>query len=237
MSDISNIMGNITILLAVFGGGLAAVSIAYCGIQWMLSSGDPQKMAQVRMGVIGAVGGLVLVGVAFIIPRVVSQLVIEPSGGVAFDWDVGFNCDQVLRDQLVVHRAASDVARINAVIGQVQSQRDECSSDIWHPEAKRVTRFVGPHCFRAQGMAFTGFANLPLVSRLKVGSSVVPRSLRVPQPGNTGLWGIRWSSGRDSQNNILVHWHSGESANADLPADSSKCWLYVSRLGVWSENY
>ena len=81
MDDISNIMGNITRLLALVGGGLAAVAIAYAGIQWMTASGDPQKMAQVRMGVIGAVGGLILVGVAFIIPRVVSQLVVEPAGG------------------------------------------------------------------------------------------------------------------------------------------------------------
>ena len=53
MDDISNIMGNITRLLALVGGGLAAVAIAYAGIQWMTASGDPQKMAQVRMGVIG----------------------------------------------------------------------------------------------------------------------------------------------------------------------------------------
>ena len=70
MDDISNVMGNITRMLAIFGGGLAAVAIAYVGIQWMLASGDPQKMAQVRMGVIGAVGGLILVGVSFIrLPR------------------------------------------------------------------------------------------------------------------------------------------------------------------------
>ncbi len=234
MSDISNIMGNITILLAVLGGGLAGVAIAYSGVQWMLASGDPQKMAQVRMGVIGAVGGLVLVGVAFIIPRVVSQMVIEPSGGVVMDWDVGFNCDQVLRDQLVVQRAASDVPRMNALISQIQSQHDECSSEIWHPVAKAVSAPTGPHCFRAQGL-LSESAAVNFIARLKVGSSFLPRSLRLSE--TTLVSGLRLTSGRDARNNIIVYWHSGAPDNANLPADGSKCWLYVSRTSVWSENY
>ena len=231
MNDISNIMGNITVLLALVGGGLAAVAIAYAGIQWMTASGDPQKMAQVRMAVIGVVGGLVLVGLAFIIPRVVSQLVVEPAGGVAFDWDVGFNCDQVLRDQLVVQRSVSTTARMNALIGQIQSQRDECSSEIWNPEAKDVDH-GRRSCF---GIILP--AGLTVVSRLKVGSSVVPRTFRFESVG-AHTYSIREESGRDAHNNIIVYWHPGGTTTVEtFPSDRSKCWLYVSRTGVWSENY
>ena len=233
MDDISNIMGNITRLLALVGGGLAAVAIAYAGIQWMTASGDPQKMAQVRMGVIGAVGGLILVGVAFIIPRVVSQLVVEPAGGVAFDWDVGFNCDQVLRDQLVVQRAASDADRMDALISQIQSQQEECSSETWNPKAKDVFSHGTYACFGGQGLAV--FGPLTSVSRLKVGSSFVPRGLRVKL---TAGYSIRKTSGRDARNNIIVYWHEGRVATVETPpSDRSLCWLYVSRTGVWSENY
>ena len=180
MNDISNIMGNVTILLALVGGGLSAVALAYAGIMWMTASGDPQKMAQVRTAVIGVVGGLILVGLAFIIPRVVSQIVVEPAGGMAFDWDVGFNCDRVLRDQLVVQRSASTTARVNALIGQIQSQRDECSSETWNPEAKNVTHDQSG-CFGILP------ANLSFVSRLRVGSSVVPRTFRFKDAGSYSM--------------------------------------------------
>ena len=236
MNDISNIMGNITVMLALVGGGLAAVALAYAGIQWMTASGDPQKMAQVRMAVIGVVGGLILVGLAFIIPRVVSQLVVEPAGGVAFDWDVGFNCDQVLRDQLVVQRSISDTNRVNILIGQIQTQRDECSSDVWKPEAKNIDHHSGAGCFSAQVLAGLP-VGLTEASRLKVGSSVVPRTFRVKE--GLSRYSIRSTSGRDAHNNIIVYWHPGGSGSIPetFPSDRSKCWLYVSRLGVWSENY
>ena len=160
-------------------------------------------------------------------------MVVEPAGGVTLDWDVGFNCDRVLRDQLVVQRSVSDTARVNALIGQIQSQRDECSSDTWNPQATNVdhNRFS---CFSRQ-VAVTLPANLTLVSRLRVGSSVVPRTFRIKVGGS---YSIRKSSGRDARNNIIVYWHPGSSDPPEtLPSDSSKCWLYVSRLGVWSENY
>ena len=232
MNDISNIMGNITVLLALVGGGLAAVAIAYAGIQWMTASGDPQKMAQVRMAVIGVVGGLVLVGVAFIIPRVVSQLVVEPAGGIAFDWDVGFNCDQVLRDQLVVQRAISDANRMNALIGQIQSQRDECSSDIWNPSATNVSHDrtscfdIDPACrfdcwCPGSRLGLQWFP-APSVSR-------VPRYVFDPR---------RHPDGTRTTTSSSTGTPGGPLTTVDtFPSDSSKCWLYVSRTGVWSENY
>ena len=238
MNDISNIMGNITLLIAIFGGGLAAVAVGYAGIQWMTAQGDPQKIAQVRMGVIGALGGLVLVGVAFIIPRVVSQLVVEPSGGITFDWDVGFNCDQVLRDQLVVRRPASDAARMNSLINAIQSQQDSCDSEIWNPFVKDLVAHTGTTCFGAQTTVFPGATSA--IARLKVGSSFVPRGLRYETSATMST--IQVTSGRDAHNNIIVYWHSTHTDPAlnppgTYPADGSKCWMYVSHLNVWSENY
>ena len=49
---------------------------------------------------------------------------------------------------------------------------------------------------------------------------------------------IRGSSGRDSDNNILVYWNNGAATRVGVsPADASECWLYVSRLNVWDQSY
>ena len=42
------------------------------------------------------------------------------------------------------------------------------------------------------------------------------------------------TSGRDSDNNIIVYW-SAEAGRT--PADGAKCWLHVSRLNSWDENF
>ena len=69
--------------------------------------GRSSEGGQARLALMGAIAGLVIVGIAFIVPRIISQAVIEPVGGVALGSDVGLNCDSVLRSQLVFQRGAS----------------------------------------------------------------------------------------------------------------------------------
>ena len=64
----------------------------------------------------------------------------------------------------------------------------------------------------------------------KVGDLTIPRSLYDGFVVATSV--VRPTSGRDSDNNIIVYWVRCQS-----PADASKCWMYVSRLNVWDENY
>ena len=49
------------------------------------------------MTLMGAVGGLIIAGVAFIVPRVISETVVEPVGGTVGGTEAGRNCDGVLR--------------------------------------------------------------------------------------------------------------------------------------------
>ena len=228
MDEIASIFNNIGLLVAVVGGGISVVAIGYAGIQWMTSSGDPQKMGQARMGLMGAVGGLVIVGVAFIIPRVISQAVIEPVGGVALQSEAGTNCDQILRNQLVFQRGASTFSNMNVVISQIQAQRQECTSETWDPlvdDAGRLQQ-TGPPivsgCWVAEPNA-TG-------ASVEVGDTEVPRSLH---DENDETKAIRENSGRDSSNNIIVYWGNA----GKRPTDDASCWLYVSRLRVWDESY
>ena len=44
----------------------------------------------------------------------------------------------------------------------------------------------------------------------------------------------RTTSGRDSENNIIVYWADDV---AERPSDAASCWLYFSRLRSWDENF
>ncbi len=198
-------------LIAVLGGAMATIFFAWAGIQWMMASGDPQKTGQARMALIGAAVGLVIVGAAFIVPEVISERIIEPAGGTAIENSAGLSCDRVLKNQFVFQRAASNDSRMNAVIKQIQAQRNECAADIWDPTVveKAVTASHG--CFEVTA----------------VGDTDVPRGLHKDTTGN-----VRDSSSRDNENNIIVHFHTD-----NLPTDSAKCWLYSDRLRTWDQVY
>ncbi len=243
MEELANIFTSIGRLLAIVGGGLSAICVCYAGILWMTASGDPGKMGQARTALIGAIGGLVVVGIAFIVPRVISQAVIEPVGGVSLQSDTGFDCDQTLRQQLVFQRGASTSSNINEIIAQIQATRSECPTDVWNPQAADgagdtvagVTTQVWANDATATGISrcfgATQPADAAARAAMAVGSQKVPRGLR-DQNADDQL--VRSSSGRNSDNDIIVYW---SNTDALRPSDGAKCWLYVSRLRTWSENY
>ena len=228
MDELASIMNSVARLMAIIAGGLSVIALCYAGILWMTASGDPGKMGQARGALMGAVVGLIIVGVAFIVPRVISQVVIEPVGGVSLQSDVGLDCDTVLRQQLIFQRAASTATKMNTVISQIQSQRSECQSDVWDPMVNDVGYInhgspVVSGCW-ANSDASEG-------SDGTVGpDQLVPRSLR---SRNLETESVRETSGRDSDNNIIVYF----ADTPKRPSDSASCWLYVSRLRTWSENY
>ena len=239
MEELASIFGSIARLMAIIGGGLSAIAVCYAGILWMTASGDPQKMGQARTALMGAVGGLVVVGIAFIVPRIISQAIIEPVGGVSLQSDAGFDCDQALRQQLVFQRGASTADNMNEVIAQLQATRAECPTDVWAPKARDIMGVTSastswPAVATATGGCFplTAAADIP---GLEVGAQKVPRGLRY---GNVDDGVVRAESGRNSDNDIIVYWGTTNvAANNTPPSDGAKCWLYVSRLRSWSENY
>ena len=119
--------------IALVGGALSAIFVIWAGFQWMTASGDPQKMAQARMSLIGTIVGICIMGVGFIIPSVISEFVIEPAGGLKIESEIGINCDGILRSRLLVYRVASTPTGMNSLVRQVQGQVDECDSSVWDP--------------------------------------------------------------------------------------------------------
>ena len=212
MEGLEVLMNAAARVLASFGGLLAAGFIVYAGIQWMTAGGDPNKIAQARMSLVAIGVGLLLIGVAFIVPRMISELVIEPAGGIAIRSEAGLSCDGVLRAQLVFQRAAGRANHMQQVIQQIQTQRGECSLDAWDPVVKDP------------GSAYTSTAGCASATTT-VGTTAIPSDLK---SGNK----IRSASGRDSDNNMIVHWDHDHR-----PTDGSKCWLYIDRLSTWDEEY
>ena len=221
MEALVQMFGGAATLIAVLGGAMATIFFAWAGIQWMMASGDPQKIGQARMALIGAAVGLVIVGAAFIVPEVISERIIEPAGGTAIENAAGLSCDRVLKNQFVFQRAASNAARMNAVIKQIQAQRAECAGDIWNPYVS--TAGIGDD----NSTTTINEATAGCVGS-SVGDSDVPRGLQLSATVLT----VRKASSRDADNNIIVHFRDSQKGS-----DSAKCWLYSNRLRTWDQEY
>ena len=251
MEELQALFGGFARLVLIVGGGISVIAFAFAGFNFLTAQGDPGKMAQAKGGVIGVVVGLGVMGMSFIVPNVISETVIEPVGGVALSTEAGTDCDSILQNQLVFQRGASNASRIDQVISQIQVQRDECVEEVWNPTVIRDNGASTPIdvdntaansernfslCFGAAGAAGldTDAAEVLATNNHQtktVGDNIVPADLRLQ---NNLQNAPRRASGRDGDNNIIVYW----SIDTDLrPADGAACWMYVNRLGVWSQSY
>ena len=123
------------------------------------------------------------------------------------------NCDDVLRNQFIFQRNASTPASLNSVISNIQNQRvDQCSIDTWNPVV------ASQNDMEAGGTAGCKAAT--------IGTQDVPSELH--ENGAADM-NARNLSGRDRDNNIIIHWK-----HSNRPFDNANCWLYVDRLSAWS---
>ena len=217
MEELMSIGTNIATLIAIGVAVVSGIIVAFAGFQYATAGGDPQKVGIAKASFIGAFIGLIIASLGFIGPRIVTDMVIKPVGGVSLDTQVGLNCDSVLRNQLVFQRGASTKDRMQVVISQIQSQQQECASDVWDPDAIDLGSAAGK-CYSGTHGAVT-----PTI----VGDQELPKGLKREDKA-------RVTSGRDSENNIIVYW-ADDTANR--PSDAASCWLYFSRLRSWHENF
>ena len=145
----------------------------------------------------------------------------------------GSECDTTLRQQLVFQRGASRAVHVNEIVAQLHATRSECPAAFWNPEAETsITNTDATGDTWAGGVADECFGVSPgAVADMQVGDQKVPRGLRVQ---NDDSKTPRTSTGRDSDNNIIVYW---STTAANRPSDGATCWLYVNRLRTWAENY
>ena len=243
MEELMSIGTNIATLIAIGVATVSAVIVAFAGFQYATAAGDPQKVGLAKSSFVGAFIGLVIASLAFIGPRIVTDMVIKPVGGVALDTQVGLNCDSVLRNQLIFQRGASTKDRMQVVISQIQAQQQECAKDVWDPEAINLgeettsSGLIAPGTGDDKGMCFTssgGFTIGIALEEIQVGDQSFPRGLARVTGSDDEKFYPRTTSGRDSENNIIVYWADDVSKR---PSDAASCWLYFSRLRSWDENF
>ena len=123
------------------------------------------------------------------------------------------SCDDSLRNQFMLQRNASTPESLNTVISHLQKQRpDQCPSETWNPVVASAT-----------GVKDGGTAGCRAAF---IGTMDVPAGLHENGAADTNA---RYLSGRDRDNNIIIHWRY-----SNPPSDRARCWLYVDRLRTWS---
>lgn len=209
--------------VAIAGLLMAAPLFAWAGWMYMSSMGDPNRSAAARNSVICVCVGILIIGGAFIIPGVVSDVVVEPVGGITVDLEGGVNCDQILRDQLRMNREASTVPRMQFVIQQIQSKYDDCRTETWSPVVK-VSSPSASQCFDVTSGS---------------GAHETVASVPIPESLRWRATSLSQGSGRDEWGNIIVHWTSyvGPGQPFGHPSDGSLCWMYIGSLNDWIEGY
>ena len=197
---------------------------------------------------------MIIVGVAFMVPRLISETVIEPSGGASLASSSTVSCDEIFKNQLVRQQAAGNSGRMSQVKVQVQQRQNECSSEVWDPtimgrgevypasggtvhswSGNTSTSPVLAAADKGTGVVADGTVSKCQeenrtdesdASRGSIGGLAVPRGIvRFTEKTPANI-----GSGRDGENNIILFF----SLNNDFrPSDGAPCWMYVERFGSW----
>ena len=202
---------------ALVGLAVAAPLFAWGGYLWMTSMGDPNRSAAARNAVISVGIGIIIIGSCFILPRVISEFVVGPSGGVVFEREVGVNCDGMFRQQLIINRTASTPSRMNFLAQRIQSRFEDCNAAFWDPKVRDDNHGTVSGCHDTDGVDEINF----------IAGVEIPKGL--VRAGDSRRYS---PSRRDTRNNIMVHFLVFK-----YPADGAICWMYVSSLESWVEGY
>lgn len=237
MEEIASLFNSIGLILTAILGGASVISLSVAALLYMSAHGDPQQVQRAKTAAIGAVIGLILGGLAWVLPGILSRAVIEPAGGQSLTASGGTTgCDRIFRSQLVNQRQINNTARMNELIAVIQNTRDECRRDTWRPDVTDLAAALTEasadgkqSCFKGSGFDATA-GEWPGAA---VGNVIVPIGLRVGGDAD----GVPISiSGRDRDNNILVYFQNKKASPDDgtPPGDGAVCWLYLARASAWS---
>ena len=175
----------------------------------MTSMGDPNRSAAARNAVISVGIGIIVIGCSFILPRVIGDFVVAPSGGIVFERQPGVNCDGMFREQLIINRSAWTPTRMNFLVQRIQSRFEDCNAALWAPKVRELGHSHVGGCYDDGDKSIAG--------------------VEIPKGLDRGDYS---PSRRDARNNIMVHFFVPQ-----YPADGSVCWMYVSSLESWVEGY
>lgn len=243
-------LGTSLIALAVFCGGVIVVLfLVYSGFLYATSGGEPQRVSQARSSLFMCLLGLLIMGLAFIIPRILSESVIEPAGGTTIGMMDGIDCDEVLKNQIIYQRSVRDTQDLLQLIRQIQNRYNQCSEEVWNPlpyvnlhgrpGLSMARRHITEDC--GEDKPGSDIGGIPIPDSLRAKNSSDHGGL--PSYGNTDM--ISLSFERDGIGNISVifgsipEWTMSPSADSavklsmNLPWNRQICWMYVARYSMW----
>ena len=238
-------LGTSLVDLAVYCGGVIVVLfLVYAGFLYATSGGEPQRVAQARTALFMSLMGLLIMGLAFIIPRILSDTVIRPAGGTEVATLQGVDCDEALKAHLVHRREANDRQEMQQLVMQLRNRYDECSSEIWPVEIGWAADAVSLSTWNTG--TYTSVLT-DIGTDEEECASAYPGGLRAPSgllaennPNGHGNAKVLNSSGqgymisaspmKDSRGNIVVWFNEKEEA---LPWDGALCWIYHDRYAMW----
>ncbi len=235
MQELTSVGTSIATLIAILVGVASTGVVGWAGWLYVTAAGDPQAIGKAKQTLMGAFIGLGIAALSFIGPRIFIDLVVKPVGGIAIEAEAGLNCDSVFRNQLTFQRGASTADRMNTLVSQIQSQQQECDAEVWNPTVINLGTTIGVVGTNSGDGNCYGAVPAPAVADAlpTVGTQRLPQSLAAPSSRATE-YTARSNSGRDSENNIIIHFN----LDADKrPSDGASCWLYYARLKQWHENF
>ena len=223
MESILSVLNLMTTALAVLGGGMAGIFFVVAGIQFMTAQGDPQGMAKAKSAFFGSVVGVIIMGSAFLIPRALSEAVLQPAGvpSIASGYSE-YDCDRILKQQLEIQRFANNEYKVNHLISLVQARSRFCGKDVWNPKAGQYRNANEGFCMVGRDHSGGWTA-----SGMYLGGLSVPNGLKMRY--GSGKWQLKKGPVvRDSVNNLMVIFNKDQP-----PGDGAICWVYFARYDVW----
>ena len=227
---------NIGILLLTIIGGGGVISIAFAAWTAMMAHGDPQQMAKARNAFMGGIGGLILGGFAFAIPQILSETVLQPSGGQGFGTQEAGSCDDIFRREMILQPNANTSVRMNQVIRVIQQREEDCLEDNWDPLTMEDVALGASGAWGAASVREDCFGQDDATGTTYTVDGIgVPSRMVVNEMDTTGTPVERTVPSKDSvrgvNDNILVYFVDGNE-----PTDLSRCWMYLNRDQLWVGN-
>lgn len=243
--DLGNYVTNMVLIAA---SGVATIMMLIVGYLWMFSGGDPRKVAMAKSAGMMVFIGMLIAGCAYMIPRIVNEQIVLPSGGQlqgVFSLgspDMSFykDCDEALRTRLERWQGPADYRQIQSLVDVIKAVVPGCEGDNWQLEIADDAVGSGnagwsgvafSQCFEpfVNFQGYTFYRMKDIVPYVWVGpnmeeSRVSSHPVRFSERGYWGRAMIIYFDGSE---------HYGNGSGRGLPADRAVCWVYDSVFGGW----
>ena len=243
--DLGNYVTNVVLIVA---SGVATIMMLVVGYLWMFSGGDPRKVAMAKSAGMMVFIGMVIAGCAYMIPRIVNEQIVLPSGGrlqgvyslVSPQSRYYEHCDEALRTRLERWEGPANHRQIHSLVEVMKTTVNGCEPERWQVEVSGSAVISGAHGWK--GASY----NACFYSTTTVGSPKINYYVRDAASQDDGRvsedmkYSItsnpRWSQ-KTAGGDVLVlfygFYHFNNGSGQGLPDNNASCWFFSSEEDRW----